>query len=194
MNIQTVFKRTAAAVLMIALMWVWLGAYQPQDTKDTAHEIAELARSLGLPEDDPIIVRARELWWEADEQFCWERDITATIVFNEAGYGCSDRQMELVATVPWNRVKSDKFPNTLYEVVIQQGQYLPAYADPNSYYSRRARADEETWKKCQEIAARVMLGEVECPENVLYQAEFVQGTGVYETHETTYSTTYFCFG
>ena len=33
-----------------------------------AHEMAETARSLGLGEDDPIIVRAQELWWEAQEQ------------------------------------------------------------------------------------------------------------------------------
>ena len=29
-----------------------------------AHNIAEEARSLGLSEDDPIITRAQELWWE----------------------------------------------------------------------------------------------------------------------------------
>ena len=38
-----------------------------QEVKNTAHQIAELARSLNLPEDDPIIKRAQELWWEAHE-------------------------------------------------------------------------------------------------------------------------------
>ena len=28
------------------------------------HEVAEMARALDLPEDDPIILRAQELWWE----------------------------------------------------------------------------------------------------------------------------------
>lgn len=186
--------RIVALLAIVIFCVASIGAYQPQKTKDTAHEIAELARSLGLPEDDPIIVRARELWWEADEEFCRDRDITATLLFNEAGYGCSDRHMELVAVVPWNRVKSDKFPDNIYDVVCQKRQYHPAYADPNSYYSLRARADEETWKKCQEIAARAMLGGVECPEDVLFQAEFVQGKGIYETHTTTYSTTHFCYG
>ncbi len=32
--------------------------------QDKAHEIAEIARSIELPEDDPIIERAREIWWE----------------------------------------------------------------------------------------------------------------------------------
>ena len=33
-----------------------------------AHEIAQAARSLGLSEDDPIIVRAQEIWWDLQEQ------------------------------------------------------------------------------------------------------------------------------
>lgn len=32
------------------------------------HEIAELARELGLPEDDVIIERASALWWEWENQ------------------------------------------------------------------------------------------------------------------------------
>ena len=173
--------------------------------KATAHEIAELARSLNLPEDDPIIVRAQELWWEAHAKekenintvaFERDRDIIATVVFNEAGYGCSDRHMELVAAVICNRVNSNLFPNTVYEVVIQKaGQYyayLPAYADPNSYYGRRARNSSE-WEKCQNIATKALLGQIECPSNVVYQANFKQGSGVYDTHKTSYSITYFCY-
>ena len=34
------------------------------DKQDKAHEIAEIARSIGLPEDDPIIRRASEIWWQ----------------------------------------------------------------------------------------------------------------------------------
>ena len=34
------------------------------DKQAKVHEIAELARELGLPEDDPIIVRAQGLWWQ----------------------------------------------------------------------------------------------------------------------------------
>ena len=36
------------------------------DKQNTAHEIAELARGMGLPEDDPIIQRASAIWWEED--------------------------------------------------------------------------------------------------------------------------------
>lgn len=167
--------------------------YAPDTQKDVAHRIAELARSLGLPEDDPIVVRAKELWLEADEQFCSDRDIIATVVYNEAWFGCSMRHRELVAAVVWNRVKHETlFPDTVYEVVIAPGQYHPKYADPTSYYSRRARENEEAWKICQDIATRAMLGQIECPDNVVFQSEFKNlGSGLYEEHRTSYSVTYF---
>lgn len=163
------------------------------EVKDASNEIIEIAYSIGLLEDDPIIVQAKELWQEADEQFCRDRDIIATVVYNEAGYGCSDRHMELVAAVVWNRVNSNRFPDTVYEVITAPKQYLPAYADADSFYGKRAR-ESEVWSKCQEIAEKVLMGEVDCPDNVFFQANFTQGTEIYEVHETSYSTTYFCYG
>lgn len=186
-------KRAFALVIVICVMFCAGFTYKPADTQAKAHEIAELARSMGLPEDDPIIQRARDLWWEADAQFCYDRDIIATVVYNEAGFGCSDRHMELVAAVVCNRLGYNGFPNTVYEIVTAPNQYHPAYADANSYYGRRAR-ESDIWEKCQDIAARALRGEIECPEGVVYQANFTQGSGVYETHYTSYSTTYFCYG
>ena len=37
------------------------------ETQNKVHEIADMARSLGLPEDDPIIQRASEIWWEEQD-------------------------------------------------------------------------------------------------------------------------------
>ena len=164
------------------------------DTQTKAHEIAQTARNIGLPEDDPIIQRASELWWEANEKFKYDRDIVATVIYNEAWYDCSTRHRELVAAVVCNRVQSDKFPSSVYEVVVAPKQYLPAYANANSFYGQRARENPEAWKECQRIAAKALRGEIECPPNVLYQANFKQGKGVYEIHRTSYSTSYFCYG
>lgn len=186
-------RRTLVVALGLAVILLGGFAYPPADQQAMAHEIAELARELGLPETDPIIQRAQALWWEADAQFCADRDIIATVVYNEAGYGCSERHMELVAGVLCNRVADDRFPSTVYEVVVQPGQYHPDYADAASYYGRRAR-ESDRWALCQEIAARALRGEVEIDRAVLYQANFVQGSGIYETHITSYSTSYFCYG
>lgn len=196
-------KRIVAVILVVVLGAMSMGAYMPPDSEGVykplaqqkaLHEIAEYARSLGFSEDSLIIIQAQKLWHKAQEQFCEDRDIIATVVYNEAWGGCSARHRDLVAAVVVNRLHSNKFPNTIYDVVVQKNQYHPAYANPNSYYGRRARADAGIWATCQEIATRALRGEIECDPSVLYQANFRQGTGVYEIHKTSYSTTYFCYG
>lgn len=184
---------TLLAVALISMPFMMSFKHSSYEIKDVANEILNLAQSLELPEDAPIINDTKELWQKADEWFCRDRDIIATVVYNEAGYGCSDRHMELVAAVVWNRVNSNRFPDTVYDVVTAPRQYLPAYADANSFYGKRAR-ESEVWNKCQEIAEKVLKGEVDCPENVFFQANFTQGTEIYEVHETSYSITYFCYG
>lgn len=162
--------------------------------KQTAHEIAEKARSLGCAEDDPIIERARQLWWEADEQFNKDREILITVIYNEAWGGCSDRHRELVGAVVLNRVANAYGGGeTVYDIVTQPRQYLPAYANTTSSYWKSARQSDETYQECFAVATRVMSGQVECPSNVMYQANFKQGKGTYETHKTYYSTSYFCY-
>ena len=56
--------------------------------QNTAHEIADLARSIDLPETDPIIVRAQEIWWSdyaepepPQIQDCSEQDLALKIDF-----------------------------------------------------------------------------------------------------------------
>jgi spore germination cell wall hydrolase CwlJ-like protein len=186
---KKLFAITLTIIICISLM-----ASMPYSTqKDKAHEIAEIARQMGLPESDPIIVRAKELWHEADSTFQNDRDIIATVVYNEAWGGCSDRHRELVAAVVVNRVNDPRFPDTVYDVVTQPNQYLKAYADPNSTYRQRATSDPQVWAECQRIAARALYGEIECDTAVVWQAESTQGNGTYETHRTSYSTTYFCY-
>lgn len=40
---------------------------QAQEVKNTAHEMAECARRLGLAEDHPVIKTASGIWWEAHD-------------------------------------------------------------------------------------------------------------------------------
>jgi len=183
---------TILLIIIIAVLLIRPAVAESRwtDKQAQAHEIALLAREMGLPESDPIIVRAQEIWEAEQRQFIIDRDIIATVIYNEAWAGCTDRHRELVAAVIMNRVKSDKFPNTVYDVVAQKGQYLLGYANGDPCYTPPLEVREE----CQEIAARALMGEIDCPDNVLYQAEFKQGSGVYEVGNTNYSTTYFCYG
>ena len=192
-RIAITFFIMALLVCLVGMCFANAAEYKPATQKEQAHEIAEAARALGLPETDPIIVRAKELYNEADTQFQTDRDIIATVIYNEAWGGCTDRHRELVGAVILNRVNSNGiYPATVYDVVVQPGQYLKAYATPDSAYWIKARANPEDWAHCQELAAKVLNGEVTCDEDVMYQANFRQGTSVYETCFTSYSVTYFC--
>lgn len=183
----------ALLVCYVGMCFANAAEYQPTTQKTQAHEIAEAARSLGLSETDPIIIRAKELWAEADTQYQYDRDLIATVIYNEAWGGCTDRHRELVGAVILNRINSEIYPNTAYDVIAQPGQYHKAYVLPDSFYWLRARANPEDWQHCQGLAANVLNGEVTCADNVMYQANFKQGTEVYETCYTSYSVTYFCY-
>lgn len=198
--------RISVITILIFIMTMSCASAAWSERAVMAHDIAEKARVLGLSEDNPIIVEAQRIWWEEydsstttkqGQEKLWYTDddvrIVATVIFNEAGYGCTERHMELVGAVLVNRVHSDKFPNTVYDVVCQPHQYLPAYANANSYYTQRAQQSDR-WSLCVELAKKALNGEVECPNNVVFQANFVQGHGGgYERCYTSYSVTYFCY-
>lgn len=94
--------------------------------------------------------------------------------------GLDDEAQIAVASVIMNRVKSDKFPNTIFEVLVQPGQY--AFVN-----------DEIIWGEPDERAIKnaeyVYWNGSQIPENVLFQAEFLQGSGVWKQIDNQY----FCF-
>ena len=62
-------KKIGVIGLVLVLMFVFtmpaLAAWSKWTVRqEKVHEIAEIARSIGLPEEDPIIKRAQEIWWE----------------------------------------------------------------------------------------------------------------------------------
>jgi CTP synthase (UTP-ammonia lyase) len=69
MNEMNKFTKVVASALVV-MMTVPLAAQaatlaELTETKNTAHEIAEKARSIGLSEDHIIIQGAQSVWWDA---------------------------------------------------------------------------------------------------------------------------------
>lgn len=91
-----------------------------------------------------------------------------------------------VAAVVMNRVNDPRFPDTVAEVVGQEGQYSETYLT--------GQAPES----CYEAAQIAIDGDHDVPPDVVYQANFPQGTAVWwrSDVDTGYfkSTTYFCEG
>ena len=107
--------------------------------------------------------------------------LLARIIANEAGADYLSTELSYyVGSVVVNRVNSDLFPNTYAEVAYQPGQYSPVgspawYEYPNERSLKVARDLYEN-------------GSV-LPENVVWQANFKQGKGVYIYQEGMY----FCY-
>jgi hypothetical protein len=195
MKLRFAISLTLAAAILAACTGVLA---EPGWTarQDTAHEIAELARSLGLPEDDAIILRAQEIWQQEEELKAQmsEEDIRiiATVIYNEAGNGCSEEHMLLVGRVVMNRVNDERFPDTVHDVVLAPRQYHPAYVQAGSRYA----VPDDRLEDFEALARRVLAGEpYDCPPDVLYQDNNRHGTGVYKSFLSDFgSTTYFCYG
>lgn len=120
----------------------------------------------------------------------YELDILAATVYHEAGSNeCTDRHQQLVAQVVINRVLSNEFPNTIYDVVTQGN---PVQYENNGAILGLAKS-KNIPQRCYDNAILALRGEVNCPYDVVWQANFVQGRGVYEKIKTSYSTSYFCY-
>ena len=107
-----------------------------------------------------------ELQLVADyESYEHDLDILAHLLCGECQGGSRELQ-EAVGSVVLNRVASDKFPDTIEEVVFQRGQYACTW-DGN--YDRTPT--ERNW----EVAGYLLENGSQIPENVVFQAQFKQG-------------------
>ena len=108
------------------------------------------------------------------------------VVYLEAGPLCTERHNQLVASVVLNRMNHSAYPSTIYDVIYQRGQYACTGALPYTTPAQR------TIDICIDI---LEYGSV-CPSNVVYQSEFRQGNGIYESIYVSAlgTTTYFCYG
>jgi len=109
----------------------------------------------------------------------------AAAVCQEAG-GSSEEIQMLVANVVVNRVNSPMYPDTIYDVLTQYMQYGTMWKYGISFPSW---ADDNVKNRCYDVAKRILDGERVCPENVVFQAEFVQGSGIYKQFDGFY----FCY-
>lgn len=115
-------------------------------------------------------------------------DLLSRLMTAEMGGSWVPDEVQLyVGSVVLNRMTSDLFPGeTVYDVVYQPGQYSPTWSG-----AINNTPDERTI----ENAKRLLTDGSILPENVVFQASFKQGDGVYHAYydEVLGTTTYFCF-
>ena len=121
-----------------------------------------------------------------------ELEILALIVYQEAGEDrVSDDTRRLVAQVFLNRVNDSRFPDSFYEVATAERQYGRLYWTGIVWPDRASsQAEAHAVERAYKIAQEVLESDDPiCPEDVIFQAEFVQGE-IYAEQDGMY----FCFG
>lgn len=104
--------------------------------------------------------------------------ILAEVMYHE-NYCNGDYIMLLTGSVVLNRVKSKHFPNTIYGVIYQRGQY----ATPK--YFGTVRLPRKLYHMAEMLLERGSIA----PPEVVFQSMFKQGSGIYYTERGEY----FCY-
>lgn len=120
----------------------------------------------------------------------YEQEILAIVICQEVG-GESEELQLLVANVVINRVNSPYFPDTVYGVLTQPWQYERVTREGGIYWP--SWADEGVKNQCRTAAYRVLSGERFMPEDVVFQASFYQGSGVWRYYTTAWDDIIFCY-
>lgn len=105
--------------------------------------------------------------------------ILSHLIYGEAS-GRSKSYKIAIGSVVLNRVKSDRFPNTVKGVVFQNGQYACTW-DGNY--------DKKPDKQTINVAKYLLKNGSQIPDYVIFQAEFFQGDSVWKRMGNTY----FCY-
>lgn len=132
--------------------------------------------------------------WQSDQVYAYAQEdeidsndlyILSHIINAEAGDdNCSHDLRIAVGSVVLNRVADPDFPDTIHDVVFDEGQYEPTW---NGSYEKLPSKDSiETAKFLLENGSQI-------PANCVYQANFEQGSGTWKPYETIYGITYICY-
>ena len=188
-----------------------MAAIQEQRTiQDQAHQTAESLRKKGYSDSSAYVQAAKSTWNEAQkaiagyQKLAQDSDedirILTTTVVHEAGH-TTEQLRQYVAQVVLNRVEDSRFPDTVKGVITQPGQYSTKYATveaANAIQATDSKNGTYYYGICEDSVKAAMMGQVEMPSNVLYQANFSQGKGVWKSvyfNSGWYaSTSYFCYG
>ena len=188
-----------------------MAAIQEQRTiQDQAHQTAESLRKKGYSDSSAYVQAAKSTWNEAQKAIAGYQKlaqysdedirILTTTVFHEAGH-TTEQLRQYVAQVVLNRVEDSRFPDTVKGVITQPGQYATKYATveaANAIQATDSKNGTYYYGICEDSVKAAMMGQVEMPSNVLYQANFSQGKGVWKSvyfNSGWYaSTSYFCYG
>lgn len=119
---------------------------------------------------------------EKEIQIKKDAELLAEVIYHENWHTDSEHLAAYyTGAVVMNRVRSDKYPDSIHGVLYERGQYCTT----KKFYTETIPAE------CYQMAEDIIRnGTPDVPTNVVYQAMFKQGTGTWKKVKTDY----FCFG
>ena len=169
-------------ILVFGIFLMAIGLFMTKPVKTEAKTQYQGYPSAGITKHMSIVLE------EAMEDFYPEVeiedvDLLARLCTAEMGYGRSAEEYYLTASVVWNRMNSDNFPDTLREVIYQHS------GDRYQYQCVKDGHIEREWDELAWEMAEAVLEEGTTVDGIVYQAEFTQGRGIYKQ----IGRTYFCY-
>ena len=155
---------------------------EPDDFVEPEHEVPEeTIPETSQVEPQTVAENIVETQPQASTQCYTDEElyIMSHVIFGEAGGYTKELQIA-VGSVVLNRMNDPRFPNTIKEVVFQEGQYACTW-DGN--YDRQP--DQQSIN----VAKFLLENGSQIPSNVIFQAEFLQGVGTWKK----IGIMYFCY-
>lgn len=183
-NSFTVVVIVWAVVISLVMIRLYIEQDDAGDVQDAPEYVVEMEPVETIVPEEPVV--PDDVVEYSDEDL----EILALIIYQEAGAdACSDETRLMVGNVVLNRVADDRFPDSIKEVALQRAQYGRLYWTGLVWPERTTNPGEaHAVERAYDIARRLLEGERILPEDVIFQAEFTQGTEVV-VHQDGF---YFC--
>lgn len=127
-----------ATIITMCITAPAFGADGWTENQTKANQIANVARSMGLPESNPIIVEASRIWWEEEtakaeraeaERMAFLNEhysdavAMAKVVYCEAQGIGDKRELSMICWTILNRVDSGKYGGSIYAIITAPSQF-----------------------------------------------------------------------
>mgnify|MGYP003316185937 CR=1 FL=1 len=160
------------------------------NTAEASHEVSTVPtkevtvepKQEPIEEELPTIEETTTLYTEQDLEYL------ALAIYQEAGSDyCSDETRLAVGTVVMNRVDDSRFPNTIAEVLTQEGQYGRLHWTGLVWQERATTPQEQhAVQRAYRCAEEVLSGYRSFSSDVIWQAEFKQGIEIVSFQDGLY--------
>lgn len=109
-----------------------------------------------------------------------ELELLALVIYQEAGGdSCSDETRLMVGNVVLNRVEDSRYPDDLEGVLTQRAQYGHLHWTGIQWPERASKPEEaRAVQRAYDCAEDLLNGQRVLPKDVVFQAEFTQGSEV----------------